>query len=262
MVDATTNVIIGEETGTINLKTTSTPVTPDAGNVKVFVDSADDATKQVDSTGTVTALGGGLSSPVGISDGGTGQTAKTAAFDALSPVTTRGDTIIRDASNNVRLAVGTAGQHLASDGTDVIWRGASESYSLNESANLTTTSTTFVDVEGTAGKFNLTITTTGGDVMVGFAGSVKNSGVAGILMDVDLDSGTLLGGDDGILTATVGSANHSENLSFVWLEEGLSAASHTFKLQWRVTGGTATMYAGANSGADQDLHPQFWVKEI
>ena len=38
--------------------------------------------------------GGGLTSPVGIADGGTGQTAKTAAFDALSPITTAGDLVV------------------------------------------------------------------------------------------------------------------------------------------------------------------------
>lgn len=53
-----------------------------------------------------------------IVNGGTGQTAKTAAFNALSPVTTRGDLIIRDATNNVRLAVGAANTVLKSDGTD------------------------------------------------------------------------------------------------------------------------------------------------
>jgi hypothetical protein len=58
---------------------------------------------------------------VSIANGGTGQTTKTAAYDALSPTTTRGDLEVRGATNNVRLAVGTAGQQLATDGTDVIW---------------------------------------------------------------------------------------------------------------------------------------------
>lgn len=60
-------------------------------------------------------ISGGTTSEVTtipIADGGTGQTAKTAAFDALSPVTTQGDIIYRDASNNVRLAIGTATQVL------------------------------------------------------------------------------------------------------------------------------------------------------
>lgn len=53
-----------------------------------------------------------------IGNGGTGQTTQTAAFDALSPVTTRGDIIVRDASNNVRKAIGATGTVLQSDGTD------------------------------------------------------------------------------------------------------------------------------------------------
>ena len=52
-----------------------------------------------------------------IADGGTGQTAKTAAFDALAPTTTKGDLIAFDGSDNVRLPVGTNGQVLQSDST-------------------------------------------------------------------------------------------------------------------------------------------------
>lgn len=56
-----------------------------------------------------------------IANGGTGQTAKTAAFDALSPLTTRGDMIYRDASNNVRLAKGAAGTILNMGANDPQW---------------------------------------------------------------------------------------------------------------------------------------------
>ncbi len=45
------------------------------------------------------------------------------AFDALAPTTTRGDIITRGASANGRLAVGTSGYHLSSDGTDPSWVG-------------------------------------------------------------------------------------------------------------------------------------------
>lgn len=62
-----------------------------------------------------------LTIPVPIANGGTGQTTQTAAFDVLSPLTTRGDMIVRSASNNVRLAKGTARQYLKSDGTDPGW---------------------------------------------------------------------------------------------------------------------------------------------
>jgi len=59
--------------------------------------------------------------PVDIADGGTGQTAKAAAFDALAPTTTRGDLIQMGASDNERLAVGAANTVIKSDGTDASW---------------------------------------------------------------------------------------------------------------------------------------------
>lgn len=58
---------------------------------------------------------------VAVADGGTGASTATAGFNALSPTTTRGDLITRDASNNVRLAVGAANRVLRSDGTDPSW---------------------------------------------------------------------------------------------------------------------------------------------
>lgn len=56
-----------------------------------------------------------------IANGGTGQTTQTAAFNALSPVTTRGDIIVRDATNNVRKVLGATGTVLQSDGTDPVY---------------------------------------------------------------------------------------------------------------------------------------------
>ena len=56
-----------------------------------------------------------------IANGGTGQTTASAAFDALSPTTTRGDLIYRNATTNTRLAVGSNNYALLSNGTDPVW---------------------------------------------------------------------------------------------------------------------------------------------
>lgn len=65
-----------------------------------------------------------------IANGGTGQTTKTTAFDALSPVTTKGDLIVSDGTDNVRLPVGVDNYVLTADSaqvTGVKWALASGS---------------------------------------------------------------------------------------------------------------------------------------
>ena len=52
-----------------------------------------------------------------IGSGGTGQTSKTAAFDALAPTTTKADIIVYDGADNLRLAVGSDGDALFADST-------------------------------------------------------------------------------------------------------------------------------------------------
>lgn len=52
---------------------------------------------------------------LGISQGGTGQTTASAAFDALSPLTTAGDLLAHDGSNNIRLPRGSDKYALISD---------------------------------------------------------------------------------------------------------------------------------------------------
>jgi hypothetical protein len=47
---------------------------------------------------------------VAITDGGTGASTAAAGFDALAPTTTQGDIIVRGASNNARLGIGSVGQ--------------------------------------------------------------------------------------------------------------------------------------------------------
>jgi hypothetical protein len=59
-----------------------------------------------------------LTGSIPISAGGTGQGSKTAAFNALSPSTSKGDLISHTGSDNVRVPVGTDGQILIADSTE------------------------------------------------------------------------------------------------------------------------------------------------
>jgi hypothetical protein len=89
----------------------------------------------VTSSGSLT-LGGTLSGvdlatqvtgTLPIANGGTGQTTQTAAFDALSPTTTKGDLIVNDGTNDIRLPVGTNDYVLTADSTQasgVKWAAA------------------------------------------------------------------------------------------------------------------------------------------
>lgn len=52
-----------------------------------------------------------------IGNGGTGQTTATLAFDALSPLTTKGDIIAFDGTDNVRFPAGSNGQFIVYDST-------------------------------------------------------------------------------------------------------------------------------------------------
>lgn len=65
-------------------------------------------------------------STLGIGNGGTGQTTASAAFNALSPITTTGDLILGNGTNSAtRLGIGANGYVLTSNGTTASWAAAS-----------------------------------------------------------------------------------------------------------------------------------------
>jgi len=105
--------------------------------VMAAIQAADVPTLNQNTTGTASNVTG----TVAIANGGTGQTTKLAAFDALSPATTKGDLIAYDGTDNVRLPIGTDTFVLTADSTQATgMKWATGGASINIS-NDTTTST-------------------------------------------------------------------------------------------------------------------------
>jgi len=106
---------------------------------------------------------------------------------------------------------------------------------VRTAGNLTTTSTSLVDVTGAT----VTITTGAFPVAYGVAQLTENSGTNSNFYNVDID-GTLQHGSDGLAYLA---STSTTIVSFPGQSVALTAASHTIKAQWRVSGGTGTIYA-------------------
>ena len=99
--------------------------------------AADVPTLNQNTTGTASNVTG----TVAIANGGTGQTTAVNAFDALAPTTTKGDLIVSNGTDNVRLGVGADTFALVADSaaaTGVKWASVGASLTI---ANDTTTAT-------------------------------------------------------------------------------------------------------------------------
>ena len=71
-------------------------------------------------------LSTGVTGTLPLANGGTGQTTAITSFNALAPVTSTGDLIIGNGANSsTRLAIGTNGYVLTSNGTTATWSIAS-----------------------------------------------------------------------------------------------------------------------------------------
>lgn len=149
----------------------------------------------------------------------------------------------------------------------------STAVTLNAS-DLTTTSTSFTNIDGT--NLSKQITTTGGDVIVHFEGSfaMSNSDLSSRCrgsLDFTVD-GTRQGNTDGCLTLGEGGfSEHTDNeggtpVTLTRLVTGLAAGTHTFAMQWMVGSdgaGTTTirLFGGGGSTYNRSA-PHFWAREV
>lgn len=87
---------------------------------------------------SILAEGASSTGVLALTNGGTGAITATAAFNALSPVTSTGDLIIGNGSNSsTRLAIGTSGYVLTSNGTTASWAAVSATNATNISGGAT-----------------------------------------------------------------------------------------------------------------------------
>lgn len=121
-------------------------------------------------------------------------------------------------------------------------------------ANITTTSTTLTAIDDTLGKFYLQLVTKGNPVEIGVRIAVGNSAIAYTYLDVEIDgvSYTSSSVAMGVFYSAVAAAQGV--ISFREIVSPLAAGTHDFKLRWRVSAGTGTLYAA--------YKPQFYVREL
>lgn len=106
--------------GLITAASTNVVIAP-AGTLTGTTLASNVVTSSLTSVGTITT-GVWNGTTIAINHGGTGQTTATAAFDALSPMTTAGDFIYGGASGTgTRLPIGTTGQVLTVSGGNPVW---------------------------------------------------------------------------------------------------------------------------------------------
>lgn len=221
--------LVGEgTTQTLSLKTLITPIIASFVNAQHNHQSAAGGGQLTDAA---------LSAAVSIAKGGTGQTTKTDAFDALSPTTTAGDTIYYNGTDNVRLAKGAAYQYYRMNAADTApeWADAITLIDVTWGENgMSTTPPRCVYLDTAANTWKKAGTGLALSRYVGFVldpGASGNSGTAGKVITKGL-----LGGFSGLTTGAPVYADASTgNITQTKPILSLNQSKTIIELGWAVT---------------------------
>ncbi len=212
------------------------PTAPAAGHQRLYVDSTTHVLMITNSSGTQTPV-----SSSGLSD----------------PMTTRGDLIIRNASNvTARLGRGSANQVLTSDGTDIAWAtgGGTVPKELGYAqitTSFTTTSSSATDVTS----LSVTVTIGSLPVIVSFGCSEMRNSVAGSRALADIyDSTAAAEVYSGIIV--VGNSADAGVPVYAQVRLSPSSGSRTYKVQLKCADatGTSAIRAGSTNPAFIRVH--------
>lgn len=152
----TFRAIVAADIPTLNQNTTGTAanITATSNSTLTTLSALSLPGSQV--SGNISGNAANVTGTVAIGNGGTGQTTASAAFNALSPITTAGDLILGNGVNSAtRLGIGANGYVLTSNGTTASWAAATGGVSQIVAG-------TNVTISPTGGTGVVTINATGG----------------------------------------------------------------------------------------------------
>jgi hypothetical protein len=144
--------------GLITLAGTNVVIAP-AGTLSGTTLNSTVISSSLTSVGTITS-GVWNGTTISIANGGTGQTTVSAAFNALSPLTTAGDLLYYNGTTNTRLPIGTVGQVLTVFGGEPSWQSSNIVTVVTKSANYTlliSDSSTYFNINTSGGALTLTL---------------------------------------------------------------------------------------------------------
>ncbi len=198
------------------------------------------------SSGNVTIKNSGVSlsaevtGTLPIGSGGTGQTTKTPAFDALAPTTTKGDIIGSDGSDNIRLAVGTNTYALeASSGAalGIRWRDTDYFGPTTTKGDIEVSNGTKLLRLAIAANGKVLTADSGEASGIRWTASMPKNHITGLVLSTGSTA------DDDINIST-GEAKDSTSAEDITLGTALGKSLGPSSMQWTVGGTTGTPLGG------------------